>query len=100
MATYTWALLCLFRLTAGSLVGLVLREFGANHFVMIVGLSERAQRLGAELELSAGYGVNLVGFLADPQEPACPTCRGAARSALQGLPAERLAPGAARTGYR
>jgi exopolysaccharide biosynthesis polyprenyl glycosylphosphotransferase len=72
MATYTWALLCLFRLTAGSLVGLVLREFGANHFVMIVGLSERARRLGAELELSAAYGINLVGFLADPQEPMPP----------------------------
>jgi len=68
-AGFTWVFLCLFRLTAGSLAGVARREFGGPHFVMIVGLTERARRLGAELECSAQYGIRLVGFLAlDPTE--------------------------------
>jgi exopolysaccharide biosynthesis polyprenyl glycosylphosphotransferase len=65
IAGYSWVLLCLFRLTAGSLVGVVRREFGGPHFVMIVGLADRAQRLGEDLERSAQYGIKLVGFLAE-----------------------------------
>ena len=63
-AGFTWVFLCLFRLTAGSLAGVARREFGGPHFVMIVGLTERARKLGAELERSAQYGIRLVGFLA------------------------------------
>jgi exopolysaccharide biosynthesis polyprenyl glycosylphosphotransferase len=63
IAGYSWVFLCLFRLTAGSLVGVVRREFGGPHFVMIVGLGERARRLGEELERSAQYGIRLLGFL-------------------------------------
>jgi exopolysaccharide biosynthesis polyprenyl glycosylphosphotransferase len=65
IAVYSWVFLCLFRLTAGSLVGVVRREFGGPHFVMIVGVGERASRLGAELERSAQYGIRLLGFLAE-----------------------------------
>ena len=65
IAAYSWVFLCLFRLTAGSLVGVVRREFGGPHFVMIVGLGERARRLGEELERSAQYGIRLLGFLAE-----------------------------------
>jgi exopolysaccharide biosynthesis polyprenyl glycosylphosphotransferase len=65
IAGYSWVFLCLFRLTAGSLVGVVRREFGGPHFVMIVGLAERARRLGEELERSAQYGIRLLGFLAE-----------------------------------
>jgi exopolysaccharide biosynthesis polyprenyl glycosylphosphotransferase len=65
IAGFSWVFLCLFRLTAGSLVGVVRREFGGPHFVMIVGLAERARRLGEELERSAQYGIRLLGFLAE-----------------------------------
>jgi exopolysaccharide biosynthesis polyprenyl glycosylphosphotransferase len=64
-AVYTWILLCLFRLKAGSLVGLIRREFGALHYVMVVGVGENALRLAQSLEESAGYGVRLIGFLSD-----------------------------------
>jgi exopolysaccharide biosynthesis polyprenyl glycosylphosphotransferase len=62
---YSWILLLVFRLTAGRLVGVVRREFGAMHYVMLVGLGDRAQRLGEALERSARYGVRLRGFIAD-----------------------------------
>jgi exopolysaccharide biosynthesis polyprenyl glycosylphosphotransferase len=66
-ATYAWILLLVFRLTAGRLVGVIRREFGSLHFVMVVGAGERARRLGEALEQSAAYGVRLRGFLtADP----------------------------------
>ncbi|HLJ13327.1 MAG TPA: sugar transferase [Bryobacteraceae bacterium] len=69
-AVYSWILLCLFRLNAGNLVGLIRREFGALHYVMVVGLGESARRLGQALEQSAGYGIRLLGFLSeDPVEP-------------------------------
>lgn len=62
VTVYSWIFLCLFRLTAGNLVGVVRREFGAPHFVMIVGTGDRARRLGLELERSEHYGVRLLGF--------------------------------------
>ena len=66
-ASYAWLLLFLFRVTAGRLVGVIRREFGAVHFVMVVGVGERARRLGEALERSARYGIRLRGFLAvDP----------------------------------
>src|SRR5215216_323444 len=52
LAVYSWILLCLFRLTAGSLIGVVRREFGGPHFVMIVGVGPRARKLGEQLERS------------------------------------------------
>ncbi|MBC7925441.1 MAG: sugar transferase [Bryobacteraceae bacterium] len=60
--TYSWALLCLFRWKSGSLVGLIRREFGASHFVMVVGTGEPALRMGRLLEQSLKYGVRLMGF--------------------------------------
>lgn len=70
-AAYSWVFLLLFRLTAGRVVGIVRREFGALRFVMVVGLGERARRLGEALERSAEYGVRLKGFVADaPDSPA------------------------------
>jgi exopolysaccharide biosynthesis polyprenyl glycosylphosphotransferase len=62
---YSVLLLLLFRLSSGRLVHLARREFGVQHFVAVVGLGERARRLGEELEKSARYGVELVGFLAE-----------------------------------
>jgi exopolysaccharide biosynthesis polyprenyl glycosylphosphotransferase len=63
-AAYAWVMLLLFRLTAGRMVGVIRREFGAMHYVMVVGLDERARRLGEALEHSAQYGIRLRGFLA------------------------------------
>ena len=68
-ALYAWVLLCLFRLRAGKLVAIIRREFGKPHYVMVVGLGERAQRLARALEDSAQYGVRLVGFFADIAHP-------------------------------
>src|SRR5215813_3478339 len=69
-AAYTWILLLLFRLTAGRLVGMLRREFGAPHYVMVVGTGERALRLAHALEESAEYGVRLRGFLSElPDAP-------------------------------
>ena len=69
ISVYSWIFLCLFRLSAGSLVGVVRREFGGPHYVMIVGLGERARNLGRQLESSAQYGIRLVGFLAEDPGP-------------------------------
>jgi len=64
-AVYSWILLCLFRWKAGKVVGVIRREFGAPHYVMVVGTGERALHIGALLEQSAAYGIRLTGFLAD-----------------------------------
>lgn len=70
-AAYSWIFLCLFRWKAGSVVGLIRREFGVPHYVMIVGTSEGARRIGELIERSSDYGVRLIGFLSeDPAEPA------------------------------
>ena len=64
-AFYSWLFLCLFRLRADSLVGLIRREFGAAHYVMIVGLGDNAIRIAELLERSEFYGIRLAGFFAD-----------------------------------
>jgi exopolysaccharide biosynthesis polyprenyl glycosylphosphotransferase len=65
VAVYAWILLCLFRINAARVIGGLRREFGAAHFVMVVGSGENAVRLGAALEKSSDYGIRLVGFLDD-----------------------------------
>ena len=74
-AAYSGILLVLFRLSSGRLVRLVRREFGALRYVIVVGLGDRAKRLGEALEASAKYGVRLIGFLADTPEPAAAEVR-------------------------
>ncbi len=64
-AVYAWILLCLFRLNAGSLIGVIRREFGVPHYVLLAGLGEGARRIAELLEQSRRYGIQLVGFLAD-----------------------------------
>ena len=63
---YVWILIISFRLGAGRLVGVIRREFGTLRYVMVVGLSERALRLGRALENVADQGVRLRGFLREP----------------------------------
>ena len=62
---YSWILLCLFRINAGSWIGAVRRRFGTAHFIMVVGTGENAHKLGRALEQSAHYGVRLLGFLGE-----------------------------------
>lgn len=67
-AGYAWISLFFFRLLSGRLAGLIRREFGGPHYVMVAGTSERARKLGEALEHSAGYGIRLIGFLAPQPE--------------------------------
>lgn len=61
----SWTMLCLFRWKAGSLVGVIRREFGMPQHVMVVGVGPNAMRIAELLELSRPYGVRLVGFLSE-----------------------------------
>jgi exopolysaccharide biosynthesis polyprenyl glycosylphosphotransferase len=60
-------LLCGFRLAGKNLVGMLYREFGAPHYVLVAGTGPSARRLGEALERSAQYGVRLAGFLSGQQ---------------------------------
>ena len=64
-ALLSWFLLSLFRLNAGRVLRAILREFGSAHYVMVVGLSDAARKLGRQIEDARGYGVQLSGFLSD-----------------------------------
>src|SRR5690242_9210571 len=68
-STYAWALLLLFRLTAGRVVGAIRREFAAPHYMMVVGTGERALRMARALERSSDYGIRLRGFLSEEANP-------------------------------
>ena len=68
-AFYSWVFLLIFRLLAGSLAGVVRKEFGALRHVLIVGIGQRARRLGEALERSAEHGVRLEGFVAYEPDP-------------------------------
>jgi lipopolysaccharide/colanic/teichoic acid biosynthesis glycosyltransferase len=65
LAAYSWAFLCLFRLAASGLTGVMRRGFGAPRCVMVAGTGENARRIGEALEGSHPYGVRLTGFLAE-----------------------------------
>jgi len=69
-AGFNWALLCVFRLNAGRILGLMRREFGVPSYVMVVGLGEAALRMGRQIEDAAPYGIQLSAFLAEPGEAA------------------------------
>ena len=69
-AGFNWALLCVFRLNAGRILGMMRREFGVPSYVMVVGLGEAALRIGRQIEDAAPYGIQLSAFLAEPGEAA------------------------------
>jgi FlaA1/EpsC-like NDP-sugar epimerase len=64
-AIYAWILLCLFRINAERVIGVMQRRFGTGHFVMVVGSSDNAHRLGEALETSSNHGIRLIGFLGE-----------------------------------
>ncbi len=61
---YACLLVVIFRLVAGRIAGIVRREFGVPHYVMVVGTGAAAMRIARTLEQSEKYGVRLCGFLA------------------------------------
>ncbi len=60
--------LLLFRLNAGSLVGMIRREFGGQHFVLIFGSGERAEDLARQIEVNAVAGTRVLGIVNDTAE--------------------------------
>jgi exopolysaccharide biosynthesis polyprenyl glycosylphosphotransferase len=70
LGIFSWIALCLFRLNAGTLVGWIRREFGAPHYVLVVGTGDRAQHLARVLERSARYGIRLAGIVDDREAAA------------------------------
>ncbi len=62
-----WVLLTIFRLVARNLVLRVSRSLGNERHVLIVGLGERAERLGRNLENYRQHGLRILGFL-DPDD--------------------------------
>lgn len=67
-AVFAWMLLCLFRLNAGNLLGVIRREFGSPNYVVVVGVGDSAIRLGRMLEQSETYGVRIRAFFTDDAE--------------------------------
>lgn len=70
LGLYLSVLLALFRLSGRKLARAASREFGAHHFVLIVGTGPSARRLGEELEKLEAYGIRILGFLNDNSENA------------------------------
>jgi exopolysaccharide biosynthesis polyprenyl glycosylphosphotransferase len=70
-AVYSWILLCLFRIQAARVIGVVRRRFNTAHYVMVVGTGESALRIGKALEQSSEYGIRLVGFFDDDAGALC-----------------------------
>jgi exopolysaccharide biosynthesis polyprenyl glycosylphosphotransferase len=62
-AGFSWTMLLLFRWKAGSVVGIIRREFAAPRYVVVAGVGESARQIGNALENSQKYGVRLLGFL-------------------------------------
>ncbi len=59
-------LFTLFRWNSGRLVGLIRREFGGPHFVLIYGEGAEAQRLASLVQSSSQFEIRLLGTLSDP----------------------------------
>ncbi|WP_031495769.1 sugar transferase [Bryobacter aggregatus] len=60
--------LLLFRWNAGSLVGLIRREFGGQHYVLVFGEGPAAEELARQLRTNASSGTNLLGIVNHPDE--------------------------------
>jgi len=60
----SWLFLVCFRLAARNLIPALSRRFGVERHVLIVGLGERADRLGRNLEGYHSQGLRILGFLA------------------------------------
>jgi exopolysaccharide biosynthesis polyprenyl glycosylphosphotransferase len=68
----SWFLIAGFRIASRNLIPALSREFGLKRYVLIVGLGERAERLGRTLEDFHEDGIRIVGFLAPPHATPAP----------------------------
>jgi exopolysaccharide biosynthesis polyprenyl glycosylphosphotransferase len=59
-------LIVLFRWSSGRLVGLIRREFGGPHYVIVFGEGEEAERMAALLRASSKLEIRLHGVYSDP----------------------------------
>jgi exopolysaccharide biosynthesis polyprenyl glycosylphosphotransferase len=59
-------------MAARNLIPAVSRRFGVERYVLIVGLGERAERLGRNLEAYYDQGLRIFGFLAPPRNQPAP----------------------------
>ncbi len=75
LAAYSWILVTLFRLKARLLVGWFWPEFAEPHYALVIGVGERARRLGESIERNTVNGARLIGFLADELSGAPTTLR-------------------------
>jgi exopolysaccharide biosynthesis polyprenyl glycosylphosphotransferase len=69
----SWFLIAGFRIASRNLIPALSREFGLKRYVLIVGLGERAERLGHTLEDFYEDGIRIVGFLAPPNAAPAPS---------------------------
>ncbi len=88
---FSWVLLAGFRLGARHLMPSVRRRFGVQRYVLIVGLGERAERLGRNLEGYHEEGLRILGFLAPPDVAPAPSSVQLARS-YKVFPLDELRP--------
>jgi exopolysaccharide biosynthesis polyprenyl glycosylphosphotransferase len=63
----SWLFLICFRMATRNLIPAVSRRFGVERYVLVVGLGERAERLGRNLEAYYDQGLRIFGFLAPPR---------------------------------
>jgi exopolysaccharide biosynthesis polyprenyl glycosylphosphotransferase len=68
----SWFFIAGFRIAARNLVPAFSREFGLKRYVLVVGLGERAERLGRTLEDYYEDGIRILGFLAPPNTEGAP----------------------------
>lgn len=62
-----FVVLVLFRWNAGSLLGLVRREFGGEHYVLIFGSGPRAEDLAQQIKANAVAGTRVLGIVDDAE---------------------------------
>ena len=63
--SYSWLLLCLFRLNLSRITGVLRKRFGVLHYVAVAGSGENATRLIALLNESSQFGIRLAAHLSD-----------------------------------
>ena len=71
-SAYNLTLLSLYRWKAASFAGLIRREFGVPHYIMVIGVGPSGRNLGSLVEQNASYGIRLTGYLADEGESTQP----------------------------
>jgi len=88
----SWIFLTAFRLGARHFLPSVRQRFGVHRYILIVGLGERAERLGRNLECYFQEGLHILGFLAPPRAGANPPSTVELERTYKVFPLEDLRP--------